>query len=455
MISLRSTARRALAGLRDLIASTRSVDDEAAVRIDHARVEIVGCLGVVNAVVEVIFAFFRPSDALKLLAAAAAVVMIGFIVAARATRRHARLAPTTRTLPIAFILFSLLLTIAAGYMIGRLGAMPYGYSIVTLAFAAIFMMPPRPFTLIVAGTYLLYVTLAALSFDHNVLQRVIAIFNTGLACTMAIIVRIVLYQLRLRDQQQREIIADQNAALELANADLATHIHELNELMAVAAHDLRSPLFGLRNLLQLAADRSGADAAFYHRVLEEGSGSVTAMLALIARILEAHELETMLELDLAIEDVRTVAIAARRRNAPLAAAAGVTIEIDQPFAPLLTAFEPYAMERAIDNLLSNAIRFSPPGAAVILRCRRASGRAQIAVIDQGTGIPPDERDGLFGKFKRGSRQPLHGERGSGLGLYIARALMTAMGGDIVYEPGPAGGSTFVLRLPLPRLDEPR
>ncbi|AHE53376.1 hypothetical protein NX02_08260 [Sphingomonas sanxanigenens DSM 19645 = NX02] len=442
-----------MAGLRELIRSTRSVEDEAAIRIDYTRVEIVGILGLIDAAFEFVFAFLRPSDALKILSAVAALVMIGFIIAARIAQRQPRAADTSATLPTAFIISAMLLSISAGYLISRTGAMPYGYSMVVLAFAAIFMMPPRPFAAIILGTCLIHSLLAAISFEHTVLHRVMAIFNTVLACTMAIIVRVALYQLRQRDRHQREIIADQNAALELANADLATHIHELNELMAVAAHDLRSPLFGLRNLLQLAADRSGADAAFYRRVLDEGSGSVTAMLALIARILEAHELETMAELDLAIDDIRTVAIAARHRNAALAAAAGVTIEIDQPFSPLLAAFEPYAMERAIDNLVSNAIRFSPEGAAVTLRCRRANGRAQIAVIDQGTGVPPEEREDLFGKFKRGSRQPLHGERGSGLGLYIARALVTAMGGDIVYEPGAESGSIFMLRLPLPRLDK--
>ncbi|MGF7148097.1 signal transduction histidine kinase [Sphingomonas zeicaulis] len=452
MISPRSTAGRAAAALRELIRSTRSVEDEAAVRIDYTRVEIVGVLGLIDAAFEFVFAFYRPSDPLKILSAVAAVVMIGFMIAARAARRR-RPAPTSPALPAAFIISAMLLSITAGCLISKIGAMPYGYAMVVLAFAAVFMMPPRPFTAIILGTFAIYTLLATISFEHTVLQRVMAIFNVALACTMAIIVRIALYQLRQRDRHQREIIADQNAALELANADLATHIHELNELMAVAAHDLRSPLFGLRNLLQLAADRSGADAAFYNRVLDEGSGSVTAMLALIARILEAHELETMAELDLAINDIRTVATAARRRHAALAIASGVTIEIDQPFSPLLAAFDPYAMERAIDNLVSNAIRFSPEGAVVTLRCRRANGRAQIAVIDEGTGIPPDERDGLFGKFKRGSRQPLHGERGSGLGLYIARALVTAMGGDIVFEPGAERGSIFMLRLPLPRLDE--
>lgn len=438
------------AALADLIASSRWQDDEDANRIDQVRVELVGYLGLINAAFEFVVAFFRPSVAMMVLTLIGIAVLVGFIVAARSARTRPVDHPWARNLPVAFMAIGLLLSVIAGYLIGRIAPMPYGYSVVTLAFAAIFMTPPRQFAAIVGGTYLVYALLAIVSVDHSMLERVIAMFNTGLACLTATIIRLALYRLRLRDRSQREIIADQNTALEAANTDLAIHIDELNELMAVAAHDLRSPLFGLRNLLELAGDRPAADPDFYRRVLEQGSGSVTAMLELIARILEAHELEAMAELDLRVGDIRTVAIAARKRNASLATAASVSIAIDQPPGPLAAAFEPHAMERAIDNLVSNAIRFSPPGGTVTLRCLRASGRAQLAVTDQGVGIPTDEQDLLFGKFQRGSIQPVHGERGSGLGLYIAYTLMAAMGGDIRYESGAGGGSTFVLRLPLPR-----
>ena len=110
-----------------------------------------------------------------------------------------------------------------------------------------------------------------------------------------------------------------------------------------------------------------------------------------------------------------------------------------------------ALDQILDNLVSNAIRFSPPASTVRLAAGIADG-AFIEVIDEGIGIPPLERADLFGKFRRGSSQPLNGPRGSGLGLYIARTLANAMNAEINYRPAVAGGSVFRIdfkAVPLP------
>ncbi|MBC7987427.1 MAG: HAMP domain-containing histidine kinase, partial [Sphingomonadaceae bacterium] len=95
------------------------------------------------------------------------------------------------------------------------------------------------------------------------------------------------------------------------------------------------------------------------------------------------------------------------------------------------------------NLIGNAVRFSPEGGMVWIRCEREGDLAAVIVADQGAGIAPEDQARIFEKFERlESREP-----GTGLGLYIARRLARAMGGDIAVDSAPGQGARFVLSLP--------
>jgi signal transduction histidine kinase len=111
--------------------------------------------------------------------------------------------------------------------------------------------------------------------------------------------------------------------------------------------------------------------------------------------------------------------------------------------------DPPRLERIVVNLLSNALKYSPPASPVVVEVlAEAAGEVVIRVADGGIGIAPEDQGRIFGRFYRvtGSRQP----EGLGLGLYIARLLTEAHGGRITLESAPGRGSVFSVHLPVAR-----
>jgi signal transduction histidine kinase len=109
--------------------------------------------------------------------------------------------------------------------------------------------------------------------------------------------------------------------------------------------------------------------------------------------------------------------------------------------------DPDRMAQALGNLLSNAVKFTPPGGRVSTSVKLEDGQVLIEVADSGPGIPVEEQGKIFQPFYRG----MHGRRiveGMGLGLSIARDIVTAHGGRIDLESTPGTGSRFMLRMPV-------
>ena len=111
--------------------------------------------------------------------------------------------------------------------------------------------------------------------------------------------------------------------------------------------------------------------------------------------------------------------------------------------------DPQKLRSIVDNLISNAVKFTPPGGMIAVRARSAAGEAVIEVVDSGPGVPPEERESIFNLFFRGRTKAAEGGRvkGSGLGLAIARELVEAHGGQIAVVGDGAGGH---FRVTLPR-----
>ena len=102
----------------------------------------------------------------------------------------------------------------------------------------------------------------------------------------------------------------------------------------------------------------------------------------------------------------------------------------------------------IDNLVSNAIKFSPSGTTVQISVRSGAGSFTFSVQDQGPGIPEADRKLLFRSFQKLSARPTGGEKSTGLGLAIVKRIIDAHGGRIDVESGPAGGTRFAVTMPL-------
>ncbi len=143
-------------------------------------------------------------------------------------------------------------------------------------------------------------------------------------------------------------------------------------------------------------------------------------------------------------DLTALARAISEAYASRAEQAGLTLELELPAAPLVTQGDPAQLRRALENLLDNAIKFTPSGGEVRLRLTRPDKKVELSVEDTGIGMPPDDRPLLFQRFHRGRNAASY--PGNGLGLAIVQAIAEAHGGAVTMAAG-AGGTCFTVCLP--------
>lgn len=215
----------------------------------------------------------------------------------------------------------------------------------------------------------------------------------------------------------------------------------LKRFVADAAHELDTPLTALRTNLELivTAQNNGT-----REHIMEGLAQVRRLETLTHSLLdlsriEAHR-ETIASVDLAALARRVGEIAASR-----AEQAGLAFEVDVPDSAFRIQADEALLERAVMNLLDNALKFTPPGGSVSLRVATTPGQAIVSVADTGIGIPEDELPLLFSRFHRARN--VSGYPGNGLGLAIVNAIVQARGGELSVESG-AVGSRFTVRLPV-------
>jgi two-component system, OmpR family, sensor histidine kinase KdpD len=137
--------------------------------------------------------------------------------------------------------------------------------------------------------------------------------------------------------------------------------------------------------------------------------------------------------------------AVARQLQPLLAGRAVTTAIDISQPALVGRFDFVQTLRILNNLVENALRYSPPGATVEVSAARHGDVLAFTVADRGAGIAPEDRERMFEPFFRAAGSPPDVGR-AGLGLSIARRLAEAQGGRLRYEPRPGGGSVFILEL---------
>jgi signal transduction histidine kinase len=129
---------------------------------------------------------------------------------------------------------------------------------------------------------------------------------------------------------------------------------------------------------------------------------------------------------------------------------GIVSALDDGTGPVWALGDPGSVARILRILLDNAVRVSPVGGEVRVELRDDPAPA-LSVVDQGPGIPPEERELIFERFKRG--RDTGGQAGFGLGLAIGRELAARMGGELVLEEQDGAGARFTLRLPAARAPE--
>ena len=245
-------------------------------------------------------------------------------------------------------------------------------------------------------------------------------------------------------QYLADILIDQ---LELRLSARTANYHQ-NQLLNIAAHDLKNPLTTISVWAELAED-SKDDPAQVEMMCEKIKQAGKKMEGLINDLLESARKEAgKIQLRFAVTDLAAIVEKVVSTNQVLANKKKLKLHLDILHRPKVNADEEKLTEIA-DNLINNAIKYSPGNKNIMVTVSEKNGQGILQVQDEGQGLTEDDKINLFQRFVTLSARPTGGETSSGLGLSIVKSLVEAHRGDIkVKSDGKDKGALFIVELPL-------
>jgi len=222
-----------------------------------------------------------------------------------------------------------------------------------------------------------------------------------------------------------------------------------DEFVGLISHELRTPLSSILGYLELMRDDEenplSDEQLQYLGVAERNAHR---LLRLVGDLLFTAQVgSSSFSLDAIDMEVAPVLRASVESAGPTAAAAGVGLQIDIPQDISMISGDPVRLGQACDNLISNAIKFTPRGGTVTVSMKNVNDQVVISITDTGMGIPADELDQLFARFFRASTATRAAVPGVGLGLSITKAIVTAHKGELDVASEVGIGTAFIVRLP--------
>lgn len=248
-----------------------------------------------------------------------------------------------------------------------------------------------------------------------------------------------------------ELLARVRTHLELKHARerLREMNDEKNEFMGIVAHDLRSPLGTINGFAELILDDSQASRAEVEDSARRICDTATRMAEMVQNLLDANRIERgEMELHLVPTDLGALVASVVESQRPRATAKSQALHLDTGTGPLTGLVDPSVTVQVIENLVSNAVKYSPPGKNIFVRLRPEGAVVRCGVQDEGPGLSAEDQKKLFGKFARLSAKPTGGEAATGLGLSIVKRMVEAMNGEVWCESDLGRGATFVVELPV-------
>ncbi len=224
--------------------------------------------------------------------------------------------------------------------------------------------------------------------------------------------------------------------------------------VAAVSHELRTPLTSISGFIEMLGDEEhglGPAGRTYLHVIQRGT---TRLQRIVEDLLLVAQIEAdRLELDPGPADLAELATAAVEAAQPAATEQGVELMLDLEGSLALVA-DAGRLRQVLDNLVSNALKFTPAGGSVMLSATNGKGAIRLEVTDTGIGIPHEELGQLFSRFYRASTATRRAIPGTGLGLVIARAIVEAHGGTISLTSIEGEGTRVTVTLPAAELRSP-
>ncbi|MFC1798449.1 sensor histidine kinase [Thermodesulfobacteriota bacterium] len=229
-----------------------------------------------------------------------------------------------------------------------------------------------------------------------------------------------------------------------------TELNELkNKFVGIAAHDLRNPLISIRGFSEvILSDELSAVSKEQNEFLKIINTTSQEMLTLVNDLLDISTIESgKLDLNLKPGSLKNLIEERLRLNIAVAEMKKMTFHSDLSDIPDFP-FDSNRISQVVDNLISNAVKYSPSGSSIFLKLEEENQCAKFGVRDEGPGISTEDQKKLFGEFQRLSSQPTGGEKSTGLGLSITKKFVEAHGGTIIVQSELSVGSTFSILLPI-------
>ncbi len=295
---------------------------------------------------------------------------------------------------------------------------------------------------------------------------VAVVLSLLLATTIAVPVRRLRLQAReildqrgrlrghIRFNRRRDEIGDLSRSLEEMTRKLHSHVRFVESFASDVSHELKNPLASIRSASEMISRAETPEQR--SRFLTVIQREVSRLQQLLGALREISLIDAQLDREertaVAVDELLDSLIEAQalRSEVRIVRAAGGSTATDNP-SEIKVSMAPERLAQVLENLLENAVSFSPPGAEVSIRLSRDNGQAIIRFEDQGPGIPEQHLERIFDRFFsfRPAENPgRHGRSHLGLGLAIVKAIVDGYGGQISAGNRPEGGACFEVRLPL-------
>lgn len=252
-----------------------------------------------------------------------------------------------------------------------------------------------------------------------------------------------------RKTPEGEVVGHIFIAYDMTQVNEASRVKD--EFVGTISHELRTPLSSILGYLELAQDEeSGALNEEQRHYLEVAERNANRLLALVGDLLFVAQVDAgKVPMEIALVNLGDVMRLSVETAVPSAASASVDLVCDDVVEGVVLGGDALRLGQAIDNLISNAVKFTPAGGTVRVGLRREDDEVVVFVSDTGMGIPEAEMARLFTKFFRATTATKQAVPGVGLGLNITLAIVKAHGGRLEASSTVGQGTTFEIRLPAP------
>ncbi len=249
--------------------------------------------------------------------------------------------------------------------------------------------------------------------------------------------------------EQREDIKQKNEQLVNRNAQLLKLNEEKNDLIKILAHDIRSPLSQIIMIANILSDDEKENLVDKKDFLNQVSANASRINEMVAKILdiEGMENQTMKVLHERI-DVRSIITEVKNRYIGVAAKKEIQLLVSSSEENTIIRTDHLLLTLVLENLVSNAIKFSNAGKVVKLEADCKYDGVVFKVSDQGPGFTEEDKEKVFSRFQKLSAKPTGGEDSIGLGLNIVKKYVTEMGGEVWLESEVGVGTTFFVKLTI-------